>query len=104
MTFKEELSRVNWLEPARRLVQIIARRVVDGRRRSFFAKLGIVEEEADESAFWLELIIEGDLLKENLVTPLLDEANELTRIMASSRISASRKVRANRQLAIGNRQ
>ena len=76
-----------------------------GRSKAeFFAKLGIVEEEADESAFWLELIIEGDLLKENLVTPLLDEANELTRIMASSRISASRKVRANRQLAIGNRQ
>jgi hypothetical protein len=35
---------------------------------------------------------------------LLTEANELTKIMASSRISASRKVRANRQSAIGNRQ
>src|SRR5215204_3204975 len=76
-----------------------------GRSRAeFVAKLGVVEEEADESAFWLELIIEGSLLKENRVRPLLDEANELTRIMASSRISASRKVRANRQLAIGNRQ
>ena len=76
-----------------------------GRSRAeFIAKIGIVEEEADESAFWLELIIEGALLKENQVKSLLDEANELTRIMASSRISASRKVRANRQLAIGNRQ
>ena len=76
-----------------------------GRSRAeFIAKLGIVEEEADESAFWLELIIEADLLNENRVKPLLDEANELTRIMASSRISASRKVRANRQSAIGNRQ
>ena len=74
-----------------------------GRSRAeFIARLGIVEEEADESAFWLELIIEGALLKENQVRPLLDEANELTRIMASSRISASRKVRANRQSAIGN--
>jgi len=68
------------------------------------AKLGIVEEEADESAFWLELIIDGALLKENQVKPLLIEANELTKIMASSRISVARKVRANRQLAIGNRQ
>ena len=35
-----------------------------GRSRAeFVAKLGIVEEEADESAFWLELIIEGALLK-----------------------------------------
>jgi four helix bundle protein len=76
-----------------------------GRSKAeFIAKLGIVEEEADESAFWLELIIEGGLLKASRVQSLLDEANELTRIMASSRISASRKVRANRQLAIGNRQ
>jgi four helix bundle protein len=59
----------------------------------FIAKLGIVEEEADESAFWLELIIEGTLLKANLVQPLLDEANELTRITASSRITARSKSR-----------
>jgi four helix bundle protein len=73
-------------------------------RVEFIAKLGVVEEEADESAFWLEIIIAGSLLKENQVKPLLTEANELTKIMASSRISASRKVRANRQSAIGNRQ
>jgi len=31
-----------------------------GRSRAeFIAKIGIVEEEADESAFWLELIIDG---------------------------------------------
>ena len=76
-----------------------------GRSRAeFVAKIGIVEEEADESAFWLELIIDGALLKESQVKSLLNEAHELTRIMASSRISASRKVCANRQLAIGNRQ
>ena len=78
--------------------------VVEESRAEFVAKIGVVEEEADESAFWLELIIEGAFLKENQVKSLLNEANELTRIMASSRISASRKVRANRQLAIGNRQ
>ena len=76
-----------------------------GRSKAeFIAKIGVVEEEADESAFWLELIIEGAFLKRERVKPLLDEANELARIMASSRISASGKVRANRQLAIGNRQ
>jgi four helix bundle protein len=63
-----------------------------GRSKAeFIAKLGIVEEEADESAFWLELIIEGSLLNATLVQPLLDEANELTRIVASSRITASNK-------------
>ena len=62
-----------------------------GRSRAeFIAKLGIVEEEADESAFWLELIIEGSLLKGCLVQPLLDEANELTRIAAKSRVTAGR--------------
>jgi len=55
----------------------------------FIAKIGIVEEEADESAFWMELIIEGELLKPRLVQSLLIEANELAKIMASSRKSAS---------------
>jgi four helix bundle protein len=76
-----------------------------GRSRAeFAAKIGVVEEEADESAFWLELIIEGGFLKRTQVESLLDEANEIVRIMASSRITASRKVCANRQSAIGNRQ
>jgi four helix bundle protein len=76
-----------------------------GRSRAeFAAKIGVVEEEADESAFWLELIIDGAFLKENRVRPLLDEANEITKIMARSRITALRKERANRQSAIGNRQ
>ncbi len=35
-------------------------------RAEFIAKIGIVEEEADESAFWLELIIEGDFCKRSL--------------------------------------
>ena len=73
-------------------------------RKEFIAKIGVVEEESDGSAFWLELIIEGAFFKEIRVRPLLNEAIELTKIMASSRISASRKVRANRQSAIGNRQ
>jgi four helix bundle protein len=82
-----------------------------GRSKAeFVAKLGTVEEEADESAYWLEMIIEGELLKQKQVQPLLNEANELTRIFARSRISASHSLRAvkrqtsNRQSAIGNRQ
>jgi len=42
-----------------------------GRSKAeFIAKLGVVEEEADESAYWLELIIEGQLLKATIVEPL----------------------------------
>src|SRR5262245_48217095 len=71
----------------------------------FVAKIGIVEEEADESAYWLELIIDAALLKPNQVEPLLAEANELAKIMARSRISASASLQrqANGKLAIGNR-
>jgi len=58
-------------------------------KASFTAKISIVLEEADESAFWLEFIIDENLLKENLVKPLLQEAEELTAIFASSRKTAS---------------
>ena len=56
----------------------------------FIAKLGTVEEEADESVFWMELIIEGGLLRENQVVPLLTEAGELVAITASSKKTAAR--------------
>ena len=60
----------------------------------FIAKLGVVEEEADESAFWMELIIDASLMKESLVEPLRREAEELAKIMARSRITAAKKLSA----------
>ena len=68
-------------------------------KAEFISKLGIVEEEADESAFWLEMIIEGKLLKRQR------EANELVAIMTSSRKSASRSlvtVASHRRAPIAN--
>jgi four helix bundle protein len=75
-------------------------------KREFVAKISVVEEEADESAFWIELIIKAKILREELVTLLLKEAQELAAIMARSRISATRSLQRsdNRQSAIGNRQ
>jgi len=61
-------------------------------KAEFISRLGVVEEEADESALWLELIIEDGLMKKALVEPLWIEANELTAIMTSSRKSASRSL------------
>ena len=60
-------------------------------KASFTAKLSVVLEETDESAFWLEFIMDEKLLKKNLVDPLLTEARELTAIFASSRKTASKK-------------
>ncbi len=64
-----------------------------GRSKAeFIAKLGIVEEEADESEFWLELLIDGEIMKKELVDPLLEEAGELTAIFASSIKTAKSKI------------
>jgi four helix bundle protein len=64
------------------------------------AKLGVVEEEADESAFWLELIIETHLLGAAKVRPLLLEAGEIVAMMASSKKTAAKSQIANRKAAI----
>jgi four helix bundle protein len=42
----------------------------------FISKLGNVLEEADESAYWIELVIEGGLLPAKRVEPLLNESND----------------------------
>src|SRR6266705_7117381 len=57
-------------------------------RAEFIAKIGVVEEEADETAFWLELIIDSNLRGKSQIRPLLTEAGELVAIMAASRKSA----------------
>jgi four helix bundle protein len=57
-------------------------------KASFISKLSIVLEESDESHFWLEFIIDEELLKKSLVEPLLKEADELTSIFVSSRKTA----------------
>jgi four helix bundle protein len=60
-----------------------------GRSKAEFnSKLHIVLEEADESMFWLELIMEGKLLDLDKIKPLYKEANELTAIFAKSYYTA----------------
>jgi four helix bundle protein len=54
----------------------------------FIAKLGIVEEEADESLYWLELAVDSQLITALEAAPLLKEADELTAIFAASRKTA----------------
>ena len=52
--------------------------------RDFINKIGMVLEESDESAFWMEIMVEGRVLPENRVKDLLQEANELTAIFAAT--------------------
>lgn len=50
----------------------------------FISKITVVEEECDESLFWLELITEANLLKKEIVLDLMIEADELTAIFTAS--------------------
>jgi len=58
-------------------------------RKEFIAKIGIAEEEADETQFWLELIMESEMLPAKRLQSLYQEAREITAIFAASRKSAS---------------
>ena len=53
--------------------------------------MGIVEEEADESVYWIELLIESNVVREELVKDLLNEANEITAMVVASIRTARKK-------------
>lgn len=53
-------------------------------RADFIYKMGIIEEETDESIFWMELLIESGIVKVDDVLNLIKEANELLAIIVSS--------------------
>jgi len=57
----------------------------------FISKMGIVEEEADETIYWMELLIEAKLVQENDISHLLREANQILAMTVSSIKTARRK-------------
>lgn len=57
----------------------------------FISKITVVEEECDESLFWLELSLESDLLKKERLNDLMREADELTAIFTASGKTARQK-------------
>jgi four helix bundle protein len=80
-------------------------------RSEMFAKLSIVEEEADESLYWLEVLDESSLLASERLAPLHKEGSELLAMVVASKKTLREKMsaeparaHANRQSAIGNRQ
>jgi len=48
-----------------------------------FAKLCIVVEEADETIFWLEMPVEAGFLDDKIAAPLIQEANEILKVMSA---------------------
>jgi four helix bundle protein len=59
-------------------------------RADFIHKLGIVEEEADEAIFWLDLIVRAKILPEARLAPLIAEANEILALIVASITTAKR--------------
>jgi four helix bundle protein len=50
----------------------------------FISKITVVEEECDETLFWLELIEESEIIKKEKILDLMKEADELTAIFTAS--------------------
>jgi len=55
----------------------------------FHSKLSIVVEEADESVFWMEILTEAEIIKQNEISALMIEANEILKVIATARKSVS---------------
>lgn len=54
-------------------------------KAEYYSKLSIAVEEADESAFWMELLIEAEIVSEKKLASLYNESIEITKILAVSR-------------------
>jgi four helix bundle protein len=59
-------------------------------RAEFISKMGVVVEEADETVFWLELLVETGIVNMTRLGNLLTEANEILAIFAASHWTARR--------------
>lgn len=60
-------------------------------KQEFHSKLSIVVEEADESVFWMEILIEAEIVKASELDSLYDEANQILKIVSASRKTVSSK-------------
>lgn len=50
-------------------------------------------EEADESVFWIEILVEAEIIEQNNVSVLMKEANEILKVTAKARKSVSEKIK-----------
>jgi four helix bundle protein len=106
--FALRIIRLTEALPRTRAADVIARQLVRSgtsiganyraarRARSykdFLNKLGIVEEEADESTYWLEILADAGLVKRSRLDSITKEANEITAIIVASIRTAKQKRR-----------
>lgn len=63
-------------------------------KADFIYKLGIVEEESDETEFWIEMIIDAGLIPSEKMIDLKNEVNQITKIISASKITASKNYKS----------
>jgi four helix bundle protein len=62
-------------------------------KAEFHSKLSTVVEEADESAFWMEILVEAEVVSPKALDYLCDEANQILKIASASRKTVSSKTK-----------
>ena len=72
--------------------------------KEFVSKIGVVIEESDESAFWLELLEASRISSGTELTSLLSEACQLRAIFVTSRATAQKKIEAKTAKKNGKRE
>ena len=90
---KDEAARIMGRQFLRSATSLAANYRAACRSRSsaeFISKISVVTEEADETLFWFELLVESDLIKLPAVQPLMSECEELLRIFSASLTTAKR--------------
>ncbi len=61
-------------------------------RADFISKMNTVEEECDESLFWMEMLVDNELVKPNKLSGLMDEGSQiLALVVASAKTARSNK-------------
>jgi four helix bundle protein len=84
---KDEVSRILGRQLLRSGTSVGANYRAACRTKSsadFISKLGNVEEEADESGYWMEMLVDAQKLEPAAAAPHIQEAGELTAIAISS--------------------
>jgi len=90
---KDDVARVIGRQLLKSGTSVAANYRAAGRARSraeFVSKMGVVVEEADESAFWLDLLVDSGIVSMGVLSGIVREANELLAIFAASYHTAKR--------------
>ena len=76
--------------------------VIAKSEKDFINKLKIVEEELDESLFWMEIIVESGIMSKKKLELLIQEGNELLKIISASIVTMKSKHKSQKNKRISN--